>query len=136
MDRVCESCGAVFDGSAQRRFCDACRRQRHNTASRKYMTVVKYKKTWDPNHTHKCKVCGKFFVPKNDYTKLCSPECQKISAQQAKRRWAETHREQCSKSASASLRKRLAAMSPEELRAYKDGINAYQRERYRKMTKG
>lgn len=117
MEKICKSCGAVFDGGPKRKFCDACRVKRHRTVSREYRRERQSanKPALEPMV---CRICGKTFVPKRQRVTTCSPECAKAAQRQAQYKWAAENRAKANANAARSTRKRIAAMSPEERQEY------------------
>lgn len=82
-----------------------------------------------------CAVCGKMFYPGGGTPITCSPEC---SAELQRRRHA-AYEKQNKDARNAyhkeRLQARLQAMSPEELKAYREKVNARARENYKKRKK-
>lgn len=78
-----------------------------------------------------CAVCGKLFVP-TDPSVTCSPECRKIYQKRSSAKYESENKEYRKEYQRNRIRKKEAAMSPEEYKAYRDRINARARENRKK----
>ncbi len=81
-----------------------------------------------------CPVCGKTFRqdPRRAPAKTCSPECSKEYHRRQAAQFDTAHREERSAKARERRQKKLAAMTPKELAAHQEAVNARARENYRK----
>ena len=80
-------------------------------------------------------VCGKSFSPSSTRGVYCSPACADRAAGERLARYEQDHRVEINDRKRAQARARLAAMSPEELAAHREQVNARARENYRKRLK-
>lgn len=78
-----------------------------------------------------CAVCGKMFVP--SYTSVtCSPECRKIYQKSSCAKYESENRECRNEYKKNRIRKKEAAMTPEEYKEYREKINARAKENRKK----
>lgn len=78
-----------------------------------------------------CVICGKPFVPRTA-AKTCSPECSAELRRRTMRRREDERREERKAYHRELSRKKAAAMTPEEYRAYREKINSRARENQKK----
>ena len=77
-----------------------------------------------------CALCGKP-LPRN-HSRYCGPECARSAANAQKKRYLREHLEEFGEYNRRWHQARLAAMTPEELAAHREQVNARARENYRK----
>lgn len=78
-----------------------------------------------------CAICGKLFIP-STVAITCSPECSKRLAQRNQASFEAKNHERRVQYHRERIRRKKAAMSPEEYRAYREKINKQARENYKK----
>ncbi len=84
-----------------------------------------------------CPICGKTFQAKRRGTpKTCSPECKKALQKQTMAATEKRNRESRNQYHRERIAAKIAAMTPEEYKAYRDTINARARANYQKRKEG
>lgn len=78
-----------------------------------------------------CVICGKMFKPSHG-RKTCSEECRKKLQKKTAAATEKRNKEARLKYHNDRQRAKIAAMTPEELRAYREKVNARARENYKK----
>lgn len=138
---VCEICGEPYTvtGGLQK-YCPVCApeaiRQKDNAASRRWNaenTTAEQRRAERQAATAPipCVVCGKMFVP-TTAALTCSAACSKELTKRRAAQWEQTHREERAEYHAQKDRARIAAMTPEEYRAYRERVNARAREAYKR----
>lgn len=138
---TCVICGKqyIVEGGLQK-YCPDCALEQYkildNAKSREWQrentTPAERKKTRQAATAEiPCAVCGKLFAPRGPST-VCSPECAAELKRRASRRAEDKRRETRRKAQKEQRDKMLAAMTAEELQAYRAAINARARENYRR----
>ena len=140
----CVVCGKDYVvSSGTQKYCPACApdavrkidRAQSTAWNKAFLPPSKRKRERDAAAAEiKCAVCGKSFVP-HSAAITCSREC---SVALAKRRAAEfeaANRASRNQYHADARRRREAAMSPDEYRAYREQVNARARENYKKRKR-
>lgn len=133
----CEACGAEYVvESGRQRYCKKCARSEtaNNIRAAKRVYQAEYltperleQKAENRSYNKVCPVCGNVFDTGRPDV-YCSDECRKSVLRQLDRS-APSHQPEARK---AALKAKLDAMSEDELRAYRDAVNARARENYAK----
>lgn len=133
----CEACGAEYVvESGLQRYCKKCARSETanniRTAKRVYQAEYSTPERLNQKEANRscnkvCPVCGNVFDTGRPDV-YCSDECRKSVLREADRS-APSHQPEARK---AALKAKLDAMSEDELRAYRDAVNAKARENYAK----
>ena len=136
----CEACGAEYVvESGLQRYCKKCARSAtvNNIRAAKRVYQAEYltperleQKAENRSYNKVCPVCGNVFETGRPDV-YCSDECRKSVLREADRS-APSHQPEARK---AALKAKLDAMSEDELRAYRDAVNAKARENYAKRKK-
>lgn len=137
----CEICGNPYTvmGSLQR-YCPGCApeavRQKANAGSRAWNaehTTPEGRRAMRKAHVAEisCAVCGRMFAPTGPTT-TCSPACADALARRSSAVWEANHRETRNAYHRQLHADKLAAMTDEERREYRDRINARARTNYKK----
>ena len=79
-----------------------------------------------------CVICGKTFRPNGGSPVTCSPACAAEYRRRQGAIYQREHREELSRKDAERHRDKINAMTPEELAAYRETVNAKARENYRK----
>lgn len=137
----CTVCGKPYIvNSARQRYCAGCAPEAikavDNAQSRAWnaenVTPVYRRALRDKSITpRRCVICGGIFTPR-DASLTCSPDCSAELARRRDRAYQAEHREAINCRKSEQRRQKLAAMTPEELAAYRERVNARARDNYRK----
>lgn len=137
----CQVCGADYIvASGSQKYCPACAaeavRKLDNAQSRRWNaenTTPEERQAVRRAATAQipCAICGKLFTPKGK-AKTCSPECKKALQKQTMAATEKRNRESRNQYHRERIAAKIAAMTPEEYKAYRDAINARARENYRK----
>ena len=134
---LCEACGAEYVvESGRQRYCKKCAKDvtANNIRAAKRIYQSEYstperlaQKEANRSYNKVCPVCGNTFDTGRPDV-YCSDECRKSVLRQLDRS-APSHQPEARK---AALKAKLSAMSADELKAYRDAVNAKARENYAK----
>lgn len=78
-----------------------------------------------------CRVCGRLFVPSHTAV-TCSPQCAAEYRRTTKSAYDKANKDAFNQRKRKQAQEKIAAMTPEEYRAYRATVNARARENYRK----
>lgn len=137
----CIVCGAPYTvAGGRQKYCPKCApdaiRAIHNAQSRawnaenatpEYRRALRDKAVSPRN----CVICGAEFRPRNSSV-TCSPQCSKELKKRNMTNYETSHRAEINARRAERRRQKLAAMTPEELAAYRDKVNSRARDHYRK----
>lgn len=137
----CTVCGQPYIVLAGRqRYCKACApeavREKDRAASREWNAAnINYEQRTKDRHNaiplRRCVVCGKEYRP-NGGSLTCGAECAAAHKKQAHKQWQAEHREERNADQRNRLAAKLAAMTEEERREYRETQNARAREYYKR----
>lgn len=137
----CQVCGADYIvASGSQKYCPACAaaavRKIDNAQSRRWNaenTTPEDRQAVRRAATAQipCAVCGTLFTPKGK-AKTCSPECKKALQKQTMAATEKRNRESRNQYHRERIAAKIAAMTPEEYKAYRAAINARARANYQK----
>lgn len=138
---ICEVCGLpyIVEGGLQK-YCPKCApeavRQIDRAASRRWSAdnvtpEQRREERQAASAPVRCDVCGRLFVP-SDSSRTCSAECSAELHRRQAAQWERDHRQERNQYHNDRLRAKLDAMTPEELQAYREKVNARARKNYKK----
>lgn len=137
----CVVCGKPYTvNSSRQKYCPDCApaaiRAIDNVQSRQWNAAnatPEYRRALRDKHisVRKCVVCGAEFRP-YDSSLTCSKACSHALKKQTARNYEAEHRAEINARKRQRLRDKLSAMTPEELAAHRENVNAAARENYRK----
>lgn len=137
----CKVCGADYVvESGRQMYCKACAaeaiREVDNRQSREWNAenaTPEYRRALRDKAIKPrfCVICGKEFRPK-DASITCSKDCSNELRRRNVSRYGAEHRDEINARKREARRQKLAAMTPEELSAYREKTNARNRENARK----
>lgn len=76
--KICQECGAEFDGHANAKYCPACRGKVRARQSLEYGRVMRPEGSHHIGGTYPCKRCGKDYVQESSGQRYCR-ECAKLA---------------------------------------------------------
>lgn len=138
---ICTVCGKPYVvNSGGQKYCPDCAyeavRAVDRPASRAWNeqnATPEYRRALRDKHItpRKCVICGTEFRPR-DSSLTCSPECSADLKKRRSRDYEMDHRAEITDRKKQRSKERLEAMTPEELAAYREGVNARARDNYSK----
>lgn len=79
-----------------------------------------------------CPICGTTFIPSSMHDVYCSPECLAAAQKQQNAQYLRDNRPRVNARQRVNYKKRLAAMTPEQLAEHREKINARASKNYKK----
>lgn len=135
----CQACGAEYIvKSGRQKYCPACSaeeiRKNDRLQSRRWnadnLTPEARKAVRKAAAAPiACVVCGKLFVPASPSI-TCSPECSRINHDRNRASWEKANKEARNAYRNQLAKAKTEAMTPEELKEYREKINARWRKNY------
>lgn len=137
----CLVCGADYVvKSARQRYCQSCAEEAVKKVDRAQSTAWNRENTTpEQRKAHRkaaaaeimCVICGRMFIPTSAAI-TCSPECSMELAKRNTSEYEKQNRAYRNQYHRDRASEKEANMSPDEYRAYRDGVNAKARKNYRK----
>lgn len=139
---LCEVCGKEYTVTAGlQKYCPDCAAEaiaaKDRIKSREWNAAnIDYDKRREDRQKAtaflKCVICGTEFQPDGGAPITCSPECSAALQKKNTADYQKRNREKVNENARKRLTAKISAMSPEELKEYREKTNARNRENYKK----
>lgn len=130
LQRYCKACAPIAFAENDRATSRAWNRE-HYSSPEKRAEINAGKRRPTPADVV-CPVCGQSFTPGSTRGVYCSSECAAAARKAQNAQFEQAHRAQINERKRKQARAKIASMTPQELAAYRERVNARARENYKK----
>lgn len=130
MQRYCKACAAIATAENDRAASRAWNHTAYSDPAKRDEKNSNRRRPAPPSAV--CPICGRSFMPGTNRAVYCSEACADAAAKTQIAQYERDHRAEINARKAAQRRDKLAAMTPQELQAYRDEKNRQARANYAK----